>query len=163
MRLDWPWLSVMWVSPVSVSALSQAHLWLVRLNISSTQSYEWLWSFHLGICDKVNISHIEGQIFLHFVLCQDISSKIHNIYHFLARPGTLNCWVQRSFCICGSIREKFSHLLAGMTRPLLCVRVLNDDSSASRNRCHPIPMDPGAHLLHRLWASTGTRAATYTH
>lgn len=62
----------------------------------------------------------------------------------------------KRFCICGSTGEKFSHLPGDAERPLLCVRVLKDDSIASRNRCHSIPMDRGTHLLHRLWASTGT-------
>lgn len=51
------------------------------------------------------------------------------------------------FSICGSTGERFGHSLGGMTRRLLWVRVLNDDSSASRNRWHPISMDPGSRLL----------------
>lgn len=42
-------------------------------------------------------------------------------------------------------------------------QVIDDDSSAGRNRFHPISKDLGAHLLHRPWPSTGTRRATNTH
>lgn len=82
---------------------------------------------------------------------------------FWAATLAFCCQLWKGSAIADPLGKKFSHLLGVVTRPSLCVGVLNDDSSASRNCWRSLPMDPGTHLLHRLWASRGTGRATDTH